>query len=287
MAGEVVHRARRLADAFRHQRAQTEAAGVVLHPAGLKRGVLPVVAEHQQALAFGVMHHVLGEHVHVRHVDGAHGPRRFAVASGDHAADGTAGEAAGEHPRLLRVLANSVQANGLAAAPAMAAAGDGLWMRGGAVAAEVEQGGADVRLGFAVPLVRIGADQVIDQHHALAAVGCIQGFPPDAGGSSFTAARLLGGEAEALEMRDVVVLAAGGAGGDGKVGAGCGLFGFSFVFFGCRHGFVFCGQPQFRLWRTVWERNDCAADAPHEAMYDGAEQRSAIASRRRAEGEPG
>ena len=248
MAGEIVHRARRLADAFRHQRAQAEATGVVLHPAGLKRGILPVVAEHQQALAFGVMHHVLGEHMHIRHVDGAHGPRRFAVAPGDHAADGTAGEAAGEHPRLLRVLANSVQANGLAAAPAMAAAGDGLWMRGGAVAAEVERGGADVRLGLVVLLVRIGADQVIDQHHALAAVGCVQGFPPGAGRSGFAAARLLGGEVEAFEMRDVVVLTAGGASGDGEVGVRGAVFRFVFPrLFLCRHGFVFCGQPQLGL----------------------------------------
>ena len=88
--GEVADGLRPGLDALRHQRAQTEASGMVAHPTGLKRSILAVVAEHQEARAFGAMHHVLGEHMHVRHGDGPHWPRRFAVAAMHHAPVGTA-----------------------------------------------------------------------------------------------------------------------------------------------------------------------------------------------------
>ena len=123
--------------------------------------------------------------------------------------DGAAREAAGEHPWVLRALAYGVQAHGLARAPAVAAARDGFGMRGAAVAAEVEGRSSSVQLGFGVFLrggvfirgcavLRRRADQVVDEHHALAVVRCVQRLPPSAGGARFAARRLLGGEAEAL-----------------------------------------------------------------------------------------
>jgi hypothetical protein len=41
---------------------------MILHPAGLEGGILAIVAEDQQALSLGVVHHVLRQDVDIGHV---------------------------------------------------------------------------------------------------------------------------------------------------------------------------------------------------------------------------
>ena len=78
-ACQVAYRESPLLQTVGHQCAQAEAAGVVFHPAGLESGLLAVVAEDQQALSLGVVHHVLGEDMDIGHIGGAHGACGFAV----------------------------------------------------------------------------------------------------------------------------------------------------------------------------------------------------------------
>ena len=127
------------------------------------------------------------------------------------------------------------------------------------MAAEMQWRGAGMRLRFVAPF--FAADQAIDQYDALAAVGFLQRLPPgtlDRGvcrcfsrasagiprakrtaHTRFTAARLFVSESEVLEERDAIVLAAGSAGGDGKVRMGLPLF---FPVF--KGGLVFRREPQ-------------------------------------------
>ena len=113
----VVQAGRKVADGHRvglqrlaHQCAEAEAACVVLHPAGLERGVLPVVAEDEKASPLGVLHHVLREHVHVGHVDGAHLAGRFPVsAAAGTATHRSARQAAREEARVVLLLPNRQQ----------------------------------------------------------------------------------------------------------------------------------------------------------------------------------
>ena len=294
-SGEVADRARILPDPFRHQRPQPETARVILHPAGLERGVLAVVAEHQQAAARGVVHHVLRQHVHVRHVDRPHRPGRLAVAAPEPMADGSAREAAREPAGVRLALADRVKLHRLPRVPAMEASGHRTGMRGAATAAEPQRRGAGMgrwimRAGhprllgtrrfrdtwipaFAgmtkragcprllrmrrsrgwrggmfkrarrprplgtrrsqegrgttprggvlfgpVVLVVARADQAIDEDDAPTAERFVQRLPPGVPGAGFAAARSLAGEGEVLEKRDVVMLSAGGAGGDRETG---------------------------------------------------------------------
>ena len=45
--------------------AAAETAGVVLHPTCLKGCILPIIGKDQQSLPLRMMHHVLGEHMHI------------------------------------------------------------------------------------------------------------------------------------------------------------------------------------------------------------------------------
>ena len=78
---------------------------MVLHPAGLEGGVLPVVAEHQQPRPLGVVHHVLREHVHVGDIGGAHRAGRLAVVAADAAGPLAPQERQlGQHARVVLLL---------------------------------------------------------------------------------------------------------------------------------------------------------------------------------------
>ena len=77
--GEVADGNRTVLHSRGHQGTQAVAAGVILHPARLESGILPIVAKDQQPGPFGVVHHVLGENVHVGHVSGANRPSRLPV----------------------------------------------------------------------------------------------------------------------------------------------------------------------------------------------------------------
>ncbi|MBK8179278.1 MAG: hypothetical protein IPK67_10405 [Planctomycetes bacterium] len=73
-----------------HQRADAEPTSMVLHPSGLERSVLPVVAEHEESRPLGVLHHVLRQHVNVGDVCCAHRACGLSVASPDAPARGSA-----------------------------------------------------------------------------------------------------------------------------------------------------------------------------------------------------
>ena len=149
---QIADRTRALLDALRHQRPQPEAARMILHPAGLERRVLAVVAEHEQARAFGVMHHVLGQDVHVGNRDRPHGSGRLAIPPAQAVTRGPARQTArqGAGVRAGAALSNCMQLNGGARRAARPAPGHGTGMRRPALAAEVEGRGARVRNDFSV-----------------------------------------------------------------------------------------------------------------------------------------
>ena len=239
---------------------------MILHPAGLKRRVLAVVAEHEQARAFGVMHHVLGQDVHVGDRDRPHGSGRLAIPPAQAATRGPARQTArqGAGVRAGAALSNCMQLNGGARRTARPAPRHGTGMRRPALAAEVEGRGARVRNDFSVIVAR--ADQAIEQHHALAAVRLFQGRPPMTSGPGLAPARLLAGEDEVLEKRDVVVLPARGACHHRKVRMVLVEFAATDV--------VFRGKPQAGAVSGLRKRHYRPADAAHEPMHDRAQQRA-------------
>ena len=280
-AGQIADRTRIGLDAGGHQRPQPEAPRMVLHPPGLKRRVLAVVAEHQQALPLRVVHHVLRQDVHVGHVDRAHGPRRLAIAAAPAAAAGAAGETARQAARVLRVLAHGVQRHRAAGGAACPAARRRFRVRGAAAGAEVERRRPRAAGRLLRILVRC-ADQAVDQHDPLAALRLLQRRPPGAGRADSPAAGSGAGVAEVFQEREVVVLAAGGAGRHDKVrvvGAGLAALAAGELIFG--------GQPQARPGAILREGRHGAADAAHEAVHDGPQQRAAVRARRRAQRQPG
>ena len=101
MGHEIADRDRPLGDALQHQRAQPETARVVSHPAGLERGVLAVVGEHQQPATLGAVNDILGQYVHVCYRHRAHWTGWFAPSARPFAARGAAAQTARELPRAL------------------------------------------------------------------------------------------------------------------------------------------------------------------------------------------
>jgi hypothetical protein len=63
------------------ERSQAVSATVVLHPACLECGILPVVGEHEEPATLGMLDHALGKHVHVRHRQGTDRTCWFTIAT--------------------------------------------------------------------------------------------------------------------------------------------------------------------------------------------------------------
>ena len=230
------------------------------------------------------MHHVLGQHVHVRHVDGPDRAGRFPVSAADRRAPRrSAREAARQASGTLLVLPNGVQRNQVAAAATGEAAGYPRRVRGAATVAEVEEccAGAGCRR-F---LVLVGLpDQGVDQHDAPAAELLFLALPARSAGASVAAARASCSEGEVLEERDVVVLPADGACGNRKLGV-------SFVGPGRTavpgRAVVLGREPQPRAVVFLREGHDRPGDAADESVHHGPQQRPTVASRRRSERQPG
>ena len=145
-----------------HQRAQPEAAGVVLHPAGLEGGVLPVVAEDEQPRPLRVVDHVLRENVHIGHVRGAHGARWLAVVAADAPPVRAAREAARQVPGVVLLLPHGVE--GDRRARRRRSAGSGSPPRDG----QRRSGGRSDSGASALVLVQVlvvaAADDAVEQH---------------------------------------------------------------------------------------------------------------------------
>ena len=262
-------------DTIRHQRPEPETTGVVLHPTGLERSVLAVVAEHQQALALGVVNHVLRQHMDVRHVDRPHLACGLPiVAAGAAPAKGSARQATRQQPRVVLVLLDGPKLHGRRAFAAMSASRDRVRMGRPAMAAEVQ--GRSAGVGRRVFVVA-RADQVIHQDDPLAALILRQRLPVGAVGTGIPAAGCVPREAEVLEVGDKVVLSAGRAGCDGEMS--------SPVSFAAVH--LFGGEPEPRGLQITRERYDSAADPAHEGVNDRTQQRPAVPSRGRAQRQPG
>ena len=92
-------------------------------------------------------------------------------------------------------------------------------------------------------------------------------------------ARLLAGEDEVLEKRDVVVLPAGGARHHRKARTVFTVFAAT--------DFVLRGKPQTGTVRALGKSHHRTADATHESVHDRAQQRTSFAPRRGSEREPG
>ena len=158
-------------------------------------------------------------------------------------------------------------------------------MRCAAVAAEMQGGCAFVRCCRVLAGFFLGfAYQGVHQNDALAAAGFGERRPPRTIRPRFPARRCAAGAAEVLQERHIVVLATSSAGGDGEVRE---LF---FSFFKGR--FVLGGKPQFWLdgsrgrLGTGRERDHGTADAAHEGVNHGPQQRPAAATGRRRQREP-
>ena len=150
-------------------------------------------------------------------------------------------------------------------------------MRSPATAAEVQRRGT--RMGNAVSVVVARADEAIEQHHALAAVRLVQRRPAVTARAGLPPARLLAGEGEVLEERDVVVLPTGGARHHRE--ARVVLAGLVAT------DVVLGGKPQTGAARVLGERHHRATDPAHEPVHDRAKQRVPVAACGSSEGEPG
>ncbi len=89
--------------------AQAEATRVVSHPAGLERGFLAAVGEHQEPLALREVDHALREDMDIGDVLGTHRPGRLAVLPEARAAAGAAAHARHEPSRTLLVAGDHVE----------------------------------------------------------------------------------------------------------------------------------------------------------------------------------
>src|ERR1035437_8916137 len=74
-------------DLLPHQSAQAETSGMVLHPAGLKRCVLPIVGKDEQPFALRLVNHAARQHIHIGNSHRAHRTCRLALPTADTAPD--------------------------------------------------------------------------------------------------------------------------------------------------------------------------------------------------------
>ena len=264
---------------FAHERAQTKAAGVVLHPAGLERGVLAVVAEDEQAPSVGVLHHVLGQDVHIGYVDGSHFAGGFAVsASTGTATHRAARQTAREESRVVLLLLDHQQLQERSRAAAGRTARLGTCVSRTAAAAEGE--GCRALVGRRVVVGRfVGADEPVGDQDALSASLLVQSFPPRTAGACVATARLACREREVLQERDEVVLSARRARGNGKAGAS--------AVGSVAGGFVLGGEPEPGTVGILGERHDRTTDAPHKSVHHGAKQWTSVKAGGRSQREPG
>ncbi len=202
--GQVADRDRSLLDATRHERAQTVAACVVLHPTGLKRRFLPVVGKDEQALPIRCMEHVLREHVDVRHCDRTDRTGRLAIAAAPRVPGSGARETRGEIAGVLLILADDEDRDERSGSPAGAACRRRIGMKSPAGTAEVDRHRARTRF-----VIVVGADHAIDQDSTAAAHLLIQAAPDEGCIHSLSTAGLLAGEGEVLEEVHEIVLPTG------------------------------------------------------------------------------
>ena len=151
-----------------------------------------------------------------------------------------------------------------------------LEVRGRAAAAEVERRGPR---GRRRGTVGIGlADQAVDQYEPVAAVRLVEGFPVSAVPADLSASRMLAGEREILEERDVIVLATDRACGDRQVGV---------VLLGSVATVVVLrGQPQLCVFFLLWKRHYRSTDPPYESVDHRSQQGAFGVTRRRSERQP-
>ena len=278
MRDEIADGLRAVPDALRHEGAQPEAARVVLHPAGLERGILPVVAEAQKPRPLGAVHHVLGQHVNVRDVDGPDRASGFPVpAAVRRAAGGPARQATRQESGALLLLSDGKKPNRVPTAAAGEAAGHRRRVRGAATAAEVKRRGTGMR-GRRL-LFLVCPDQGVDKDDPPAAELLFLVLPAGSARARIAAPRGPPREGEVPEERDVVVLPADGARGDGKLCE-------SFAVVGGR-AVVLGRKPEPRTVALRREGHDRPTDAAHEPMHDRPQQRPTVAARRGAERQPG
>ena len=173
-ARQVANGARGLLYAFRHQRPQPETPCMILHPAGLKRGVLAVITEHEQPGTLRVMHHVLCQHMDIGDIDGSHGSSRFAVLNAGPSLC-TAGQTASDITGIVLVVrANRMKHYRARRHSAVAAVRKIIGMGGTASAAKVQRGGA---FDWLIIIIVAGANEPVHQHYAFAFVGFFQRWP--------------------------------------------------------------------------------------------------------------
>ena len=232
---QVADGGRSILEAVGHQRAQTEAARVILHPPGLECGVLAVVAEDEQARPLRVVHHVLRQHVDVSHVGRTHGTRRLAIRGEHRPAVRAARQTTRQVPRIVFLLSDRVELHHFASGSAVQAARANRRMCRSATATHSNTRQPIVLFEI---LVGVAPDDVVDEDETLAALCLLERFPEGGIAAGLAAPGSRSGELEVLEKGDEVMLPAGGAGRDLEVGVG--------RVAAVRLDLVFGGEPQPR-----------------------------------------
>ena len=128
-------------------------------------------------------------------------------------------------------------------------------------------------------LFAAAAEDAVEQHDALAPLRLGERFPERRLANGFAAARPFAGELEVLEKGNEIVLSAGCAGGDWKVGVA--------LAFAALVQIVLGSKPEFWPAPARREAHHCAADAAHEGMHHRAQERAVAAARCSAERQPG
>ncbi|OPY06618.1 MAG: hypothetical protein A4E66_02160 [Syntrophus sp. PtaB.Bin001] len=173
-------------ETFGHEGTETETTGMILHPACLEGGILPVVAENKEPWPFRMMYHVLSQNMHVGHIGGTNRSRRFPVVAADASPIGPAGKTASKHARIVPFLPHGIKRHRLSDCTAMAAAVHCIGMGCAATTAEIN---CDETIMFVEIFVIAAADNMVNQHYTVSALSFFQGLPEGPITGELTAAR--------------------------------------------------------------------------------------------------
>ena len=182
----------------------------------------------------------------------------------------------GEHSRVVLLLTYGIEDYGFTRRTAVATPADRSGMGRAAVPAEMERSGSFMVIEI---LVFASADDPVEKHHPASPLGLLQGHPEGSVAGRLAAARTSAGEIKVFQEGDEVMLTAGRAGGNRKMGVPfLPVAGFDLVL---------GGKPELRPRFALGEGHDGAADPADKAMHDRPNERSSLPPCRRAEGEPG
>jgi hypothetical protein len=184
--GQIADGNRTVFETLGHEGAQAETTGMILHPACLEGGILPVVAENQETWPFRMVHHVLSQNMHVGHIGRTDRSRRFPVVAADTPPVGPAGEATRKHAWIVSLLPHGIKKHRFPDCTAMAATLHCIGMGGATTAAEID--GSETLM-FVEIFVIAAADNLVNEHDSVSTLSFFQRLPEGPIAGKFAAAR--------------------------------------------------------------------------------------------------